>query len=118
MLLNIEQSEVNQTTSVLELRGRIVYGGESELLLQTISELTRPEKKNLVLDLKNLTYVDGAGMGTLVACFHSARQKGCRIVLCNVGQGFQEALRVTRLSRVFEIFETRDAALQAFNSSS
>ncbi|MGH9687670.1 MAG: STAS domain-containing protein, partial [Candidatus Acidiferrales bacterium] len=71
-------------------------------------------KKKIVLNLANVTYIDSAGLGTLVATFHSARSQGATLKLANLGQKFKEVLQVTKLMTVFDTYENEAAAVQSF----
>src|SRR5579875_2470624 len=63
--------EVNGVT-VIDLEGRIVLGEESNSFRERVKSLLAAGKKKIVLNLANVSYIDSAGLGTLVATFHSA----------------------------------------------
>jgi anti-sigma B factor antagonist len=64
--------------------------------------------------MENVTYIDSAGLGTLVASFHSAKAQGAVLKLSNLGAKFQEVLQVTKLYTVFEVFDNETLAAQSF----
>jgi anti-sigma B factor antagonist len=100
--------------SVLDIEGRIVLGEESNAFRERVKALLANNKKNIVLNLANVTYIDSAGLGTLVATFHSARSQGGTLKLANLGSKFREVLQVTKLLTVFEVFDSESAAVQSF----
>jgi anti-sigma B factor antagonist len=100
--------------SVVQMEGRIVLGEESNALREQVKGLLAEKKHDIVLNMGNVTYIDSAGLGTLVAAFHSARQQGATLKLCNLGQKFQEVLQVTKLMTVFDVFDSEAAAIQSF----
>ena len=116
MALKITNREVNEIT-VVQFEGRIVLGEESNAVRERVKSLLTDNKKKIVMNMGNVTYIDSAGLGTLVAAFHSARQFGATLKLCNLGQKFQEVLQVTKLLTVFEVHENEDAAVQSFKAS-
>ncbi len=113
MALKITSREV-EGVNVLALEGRIVLGEESNALRENVKKLLGENKKDLVLNMSNVTYIDSAGLGTLVAAHHSARSGGAALKLSNLGTKFQEVLQVTRLLTVFEVFDSEAAAVRSF----
>jgi len=112
--LKIAGREMDGVT-VLQLEGRIVLGEESNALRERVKQLLADKKLKIVMNMGNITYIDSAGLGTLVAGFHSARNQGAVLKLSNLGQKFQEVLQVTKLLTVFEVFDSEAAAIQSFN---
>ena len=113
MALKITNREV-QGVSVVHMDGRIVLGEESNALRESVKNLLAENKKKIVLNMSDVTYIDSAGLGTLVAAFHSARAQGATLKLANLGSKFQEVLQVTKLMTVFEVFDSEAAAVQSF----
>jgi len=112
--LKITNREVDGIT-VVQLEGRIVLGEESTAMREAVKNLLAENKKKIVLNMSNVTFIDSAGLGTLVATFHSARNQGSSLKLSNLGQKFQEVLQITKLLTVFETFESETAAVQSFS---
>jgi anti-sigma B factor antagonist len=111
--LRMTDREVTGVT-VVEIEGRIVLGEESNAFRERVKGLLANGKKKIVLDMKNVTYIDSAGLGTLVASFHSSRQQGATLKLANLGTKFREVLQVTKLYTVFETFDSEAAAIGSF----
>src|SRR3984957_10605210 len=72
------------------LEGRIVLGEEPLTLREKMKELLAAGKKQFVLDLKNVTFIDSCGLGTLVAGYSSARSGEASLRLCNLGSRSNE----------------------------
>ncbi len=113
MALRMTDREVNGV-SVIDLEGRIVLGEESNSFRERVKSLLAAGKKKIVLNLANVSYIDSAGLGTLVATFHSARSQGATLKLANLGQKFKEVLQVTKLMTVFDTYDNEAAAVQSF----
>jgi len=60
-------------TLLLSLDGRIVLGEESNALRQKLKGLIAAGKKQIILNVDNITYIDSAGLGILVAAHMSAK---------------------------------------------
>jgi anti-sigma B factor antagonist len=113
MELYIVTKDVGGVT-VLALAGRVTLGEESSQLRSKIKELLTQGKKRLVLDLSQVSYVDSAGLGTLVAAYTSARNEGGEIRLAGVTKNFGELLNITKLVTIFSVYDTVEDALKAF----
>ena len=115
MTLRMTERNVNGG-GVLVLEGRIVLGVESSSFPEKVKSLLAAGKKKIVLDLANVSYIDSAGLGALVAAFHSARSQGGILKLANLGQKFNEVLQMTKLMTVFDTYSNEGAAIQSFRS--
>jgi len=102
---------------VVELSGRIVLGEESNAMREQIKGMLAAGQKKIVLNLADVSYIDSAGLGALVAAHHSARTQGASLKLAHLGQKFQEILQVTKLLTVFEVHDTESAAVRSFVAS-
>ncbi|HUC42250.1 MAG TPA: STAS domain-containing protein [Candidatus Micrarchaeaceae archaeon] len=100
---------------VVEIEGRIVLGEESNTFREKVKSLLAAGNKKVVLNMANVSYIDSAGLGTLVATFHSARTQGATLKLANLGTKFKEVLQVTKLMTVFDTYDSEAAAIQSFS---
>lgn len=112
--LNISVRE-NQGVAILELNGRIVLGPETQSLREQVIQLLSEGKKRIVLNLANVTYVDSAGVGTLVNAYTSATRQGGSVKLLNLSDRPRETLQLTRLLTVFDVCENVADAVARFN---
>jgi anti-sigma B factor antagonist len=113
MALKMTNSEL-EGTSVVTLDGRIVLGEESQALREKLKSLVAQGKKQIVLNMDHVAYIDSAGLGILVAAHVSAKNQGASLKLTNLGTRFQEVLQITKLVTVFEVCETEAAAVASF----
>ena len=114
MALSITCGEVNDV-AVVWLNGRIVLGEETVALREEVKGLLGEGKKKLVLNLNNVTFIDSAGIGALVAAHSTAKSTGATLRLCNLGSRTIELLQITRLVTVFEISNSEADAVSSFS---
>jgi anti-sigma B factor antagonist len=115
MALKITNREV-EGVSVVTLDGRIVLGDESNALRVKLKSLIAEGRKQIVLNMDNIKYIDSAGLGILVAAHCSAKTQGASLRLCHLGSKFQEVLQITKLLTVFEVRDTEAAAVASFSN--
>ena len=102
--------------SVVALEGRILLGEESNALREKLKSLIAEGKKQIVLNMDNIKYIDSTGLGILVAAHVSAKLQGASLILSNLGTKFQEILQITKLVTVFEVYDTEAAAVASFSN--
>jgi anti-sigma B factor antagonist len=110
MKLKITSSDVDGA-SVVVLEGRIVLGEESETLREKVKSLIVERNKNIVLNMDQVAYIDSTGLGILVALHVGARNQGATLKLSNLSARFHEILRITKLVKVFEVYNTEAVAV-------
>jgi anti-sigma B factor antagonist len=115
MHVKMTYSEIDGV-SVVEMAGRIVLGEESNSLREKLKSLMAAGKKKIVLNMANITYIDSAGLGTLVAAHLSAKNQGASVRLCQLGKKFHEVMQITKLLTVFDVYDTEAAAVSSFQS--
>ena len=115
MELKISQRNVGGVT-VVECSGRIIFGDEAALLRETVKALL-PDSRQIVLNLKNVSYIDSGGLGTLVGLFSSAQAVGAEVKLAQLTARSLQLLQVTKLLTVFDVKETEEQAVQSFTKT-
>jgi anti-sigma B factor antagonist len=114
MALKMTDREVDGA-SVVTLDGRIVLGEESQALRVELKNLVAEGKKKIVLNTDNIKYIDSAGLGILVASHVCAKAQGASLKLSNLGSRFREVLQITKLFKVFDVYNTEAAAIASFS---
>jgi anti-sigma B factor antagonist len=108
--MEIREREVDGI-KVIDLKGRITRGESEELLRDRILDLAESGHSQLIINLGGVPYVDSSGLGELVRCFTSMRRSGGRVGLTQLNRRLVDLFRITKLSDIFETYETdADAA--------
>jgi anti-anti-sigma factor len=94
------QTEKTPTENIIRCGGRIV-SATTEHLHATVRELI-PDKKPIVLDLTNASYVDSSGLGALVGLYVTCKRGGSELQLINLTQRLKDLFRLTNLAAVFK----------------
>lgn len=100
--------------SVVDLSGKITIGEGDSLLREKVQALLDGGKKNILLNLEGVSYMDSAGIGELVACYKRAREKGGTVKLLKPAGKVQDLLALTKLEEVFDSYQTEKDALVSF----
>lgn len=100
--------------SVLRLKGRLELDDGDMVLRSHVDKLVADGRVNVLLDMTDVTRMDSAGIGMLVAKYMTVKNRGGMLRLLHLTDRTSRLLHVTRLETVFEIFEEEDAALLSF----
>jgi anti-sigma B factor antagonist len=102
--------------TILTLSGRMVLDEGDLAFKDHIDDLVRQGRIKLLIDMKDVTFLDSAGIGMLVAKYLSVRRKGGAVKLMNLASRTDRPLSVTRLTTIFEIFDSPEEALRSFDT--
>jgi len=108
--------------TILDLAGRISVGealafgpGSGTVLGDVIRELANKGHRKILLNLRDVKYIDSSGMGDVVRSFTSLRRQGGDLKLFGPTPPVLEVLRITKLHKVLEIKDDEASAVQSFS---
>jgi anti-sigma B factor antagonist len=131
---------------IVDLGGRITAGDALSALRQTIRDEVAKGHNRILLNLKDVSYVDSSGLGELIMALGTVTQTICgkcgatvfkgddgdwdecpqceskerkpwgQLKLSNPGRQVMDLLQFTKLYTVFDVHETEEEALKSFNS--
>ena len=122
MAIEIKEKELHGII-ILEPSGRLVLGQESMDFRGKVKEVLEKSdwikerwgwNTRIVLDLGNLSFVDSAGLGALIAARTSVVNRGAGIKLANLTKKMRDALTITKLVTVFDVYDSVEAAVNSF----
>jgi anti-sigma B factor antagonist len=80
-----------------------------------LNDLVDQGYQTLIFDLKDISFIDSSGLGTLITIYNHAHNRECRFLLCNISNEVIHLLKLTRLNQILEIFDNVDLAVKAIN---
>ena len=111
MRLSLE-TRVAEDVTVICCKGRIAYGAEAAALSGEFADLA-PQTRRVVIDLCGVEMIDAAGLGALISVALTAQASQCSVTLAAPGNFIRQLLELTKLTSVFEVHPTLDAATVA-----
>lgn len=102
---------------VLHLQGPITLGQATERLRNLISGALDNGKKNILLNMSEVFYIDSSGLGELVAAYTTTTRRGGKLKLMKLTQRVQDVVQLTKVYRIFEVYNDEDAAVKSFAAS-
>ena len=107
------REEKNDGTSVCVLEGEVNIN-TSGLLRKGFDELIRRNEKKVLVDFTTVTYIDSSGLATLIEMFQRLEKIQGHMRFCGMSENVKNIFEITKLHKRFEIFDTRQNALEGF----
>ena len=98
---------------VFSVSGKIMGGEETTMFHGKMHEYIQRNKKNVVIDLAKVEWMNSVGLGMLISALTTVKNSGGRLVLANITK-IESILTITRLITVFEHYDSRDDAMKSF----
>jgi anti-sigma B factor antagonist len=98
--------------TIVDISGRLTLA-ESDGLRATLLGELRNGRKQLLLNLQDVTYFDSAGLGELLGCYTAITRAG-GLKLLSAPKKLRDTLQVTRLDTLFEFFSEEAEAVRNF----
>ena len=110
--------EVRQAEDVIivDLRGRLVSGTGDQLLREIINELLAASWSKILLNLSEVTKIDSAGIGELVASIKLAERFGSQVKLLHVRGQIRDILELSQILPLLAIYDSEPEAVAAFDA--
>lgn len=113
--MKITQSEAYNAV-IIELKGNVMGGPEAAELNTTLHKLLEEEKKNVIVDLASVKFMNSSGLGMLIGGLTTMKNGGGDLKLANATEKIQSLLIITKLITIFEHFESVEAAVESYKS--
>jgi anti-sigma B factor antagonist len=111
--MTIETRTSNGVT-ILDIHGKITIGEGSAEVRNTVRELLQAGKKNILLNMGDVSYVDSSGIGELVSSFTTVTNQGGQLKLLHLTKKLRELLAITKLLTVFDSFDHEGTAIASY----
>jgi anti-sigma B factor antagonist len=99
---------------IIDLKGVLTLAAGMGKLRSQIHDSVATGQKNVLVNLKELTYLDSAGMGELVSACTTLRNVGGDLRLVSPQDRVRNLLQMTKLASIFAVFADEQSALGSF----
>jgi anti-sigma B factor antagonist len=101
--------------AIMDFSGVLMIGESSALFRRIVGELMGMGCPRIILNFQELTALDSAGIGELVAAYTLMKAKGMRLKLLSPRQKVRDVLKLTSLSNVFDVYADEEIAFRSFD---
>ncbi len=106
---------MKEEVKVIKLSGNLNATSAQEFR-QNITDILEIGTKIVLVDFKDVTFMDSSGLGALVLAFKTLRAADTKLVLCSINEQVRILFELTNMDKVFEIFPSQDAFNQVLVS--
>ena len=100
-----------QGWTILDLSGDIDLANSPAMRKALLGEIKEKRTPKVFLNLKNVRYIDSSGIASLVEGLKASRDLGSRLILYSLNKTVREVMQLSRLQKIFEIYEDEEQAL-------
>lgn len=101
---------------VITLKGNVMGGPDGAKLHEALHNFKEQGKKNVVMDLSKVSFMNSSGLGMLISGMTTMRNAGGDLRLANVADRIQSLLVITKLITVFKHYDSVEEAVASFES--
>ncbi len=101
---------------VFHLGGKIMGDAKTQMLCDRLKELIDAGTRSLVMDFSSVRWINSLGIGVIIACLNTLRQRGGDIRFANLQGTSQKYFHISKLETVVKIFNNIDEAVTSFAS--
>ena len=111
--MSLEVRTIGEVT-VLTPKGMLLGGKETDELQGKIKELAEAGNKKLLINLGQTTFMNSVSLGVLIAGHTNYAKRDAKMKLCAVDKKIQNIFVVTKLSLVFDVYDSEGESLKSF----
>ena len=82
-----------------------------------MSVIDESERMNLVVDFQNVRFLSSSVLGLLIRISKRIYERDGELRLCNINPKIHEIFKITRLTKVFDIYPDIDSATEGLSTS-
>lgn len=86
----------------------ILDGIRANQLRRDISDIVANGADIVLIDLKDVKFIDSSGLGALVSVMKTVRTNGGKLFVCSLNDQVKMVFELTKMDRVFEKFADQD----------
>ncbi len=104
----------HQDIVILQPEGKITLGDGDQELGEAVRQALEKGARKIVPNLETVTYMDSSGVGELVGCYTSIKNRGGELRICGMNARIFNLITMTSLHSVFDVKDTEAEAIAAF----
>lgn len=108
------KEKIEGDVAVLSVSGNMMGGPETMALHEKVKSLVADGIKKVVIDLKDVKWMNSSGLGVLMACMTTMNNNAGKLKLSSVTEKVKSLLVITQLMRIFDTYENSERAVASF----
>ncbi len=100
--------------TVIEVAGNLMGGPDAATLNTKLHELIEAGKKQVVVDLSGVEFMNSSGLGLLIGSLTAMKNAGGTLKLANTSEKIAAVIKITKLTPIFESYRSVQEAVTSF----
>jgi anti-sigma B factor antagonist len=100
--------------TVVHLEGNLMGGPDASSLNSKLHELIEEGKTQVVIDLKEVEFMNSSGLGLLIGGVSAMKNAGGMLKIANASEKIAALIKITKLSSLFESHPNVNDAVASF----
>jgi anti-sigma B factor antagonist len=109
-IVQISSRELDKTV-IFDVSGDIDLANSPTVRKALLREVREKRTPRVVINLSKVRYIDSSGVASLVEGLRASRDVGSRFILFGLSTSAREVLQLSRLLKIFEIYDNEEQAL-------
>jgi anti-sigma B factor antagonist len=101
--------------TIVDLSGLLRLGESSAVLRLAIQELLERRRRKILLNFRDVTEIDSAGIGELVAAYATVKAHNGSLKLLSPPKKVCDMLKLTQLLKVMDVHVDEESAVHSFS---
>jgi len=110
--INVEYAE-NATIATFTAQSILEEKDIQALQKSIIPVIEQAERINLILDFCNVRFLSSAILGLLIRISKKIYERDGQLRLCNINPKIHEVFKITRLTKIFDIYKDTEDAVES-----
>jgi anti-sigma B factor antagonist len=103
----------SDNTTIFDVTGDIDLANSPEVRKALLREVREKRTPRVVMNLSKVRYIDSSGVASLVEGLKASRDVNSRFILFGLSASAREVLQLSRLLKIFEVYDNEDQALSS-----
>ena len=105
-------SRIRTGVTVVSVHGRVLRHRADEFAAWILMEMGDRWSEPVLLDARAMTYINSAGIRTVLRLYKRIVQNGGRFAICGLAEGIDRAFEVLGFNQIMAIHDSLDDALE------
>ncbi len=111
--MKFSTKELNNVT-VIKMEGSMLGGPEASELNSALHKLIDAKKKDIVVDLGDVSVMNSSGLGMLIGAVTTMRNAGGNLKIATATEKIAQVFKMTKVNNVIELHDTVKSAVESF----
>jgi len=109
------KTKIHDDVGIIVLQKKMMGSPETTQLYEEVSYLLSKDIKKIVLDLKDVAWMNSMGVGAVMRCYTTVRNNDGDLYLARLTEKTSHVFMITHLVKIFNIFDSVEEAINKFN---